>query len=974
MTTLRSTSANPDQTRAIVATDGPVLIIAGPGSGKTFTLVERVIHLITEKGATPESLLVVTFTNKAAQELTTRVSNRLAELHIRFNLNEMYLGTFHSVCLRWLEEYRDYTRLKRNFTMMDQFDQQYFIYQRLREFEAIPGIEHIVGRPDTSAWKKSAALLRWINTVAEEGLDIDTLIEARHEPVRVLGQCAALYHGEIDEANALDFATIQYEALKLLRSHPAALADLRSKLHYLMVDEYQDTNTIQELILTLLSGDQCNLCVVGDDDQGLYRFRGATIRNILEFKDKFHVPDDRQLRLTVNYRSHPDIIGLYNRWMADQDWTADGRTFRYPKTVVPDPDATFPPVPATLRLSASTEDAWHTEVLSFLHALRDHGHLTDWNQVAFLFYSVKSDRAVGLARFLEANGIAVYAPRSKQFFDRQEIRLVIGALIFLFPQFPEVRKWKEGADLDIWDYYDNHCFRTFAEALRQSENADLKRWANYRRSDHYPLAQNADYAFSGLFYELFRFPLFSRFLDESLLAGGVKDSRAMRNLAVFSQLLTKFEHLHHINVLTPEYLERNLRDLFNHFLRFLHDGGIDEYEDETEYAPSGCVSFLTIHQSKGMEFPVVIVDSLDSVPRKQYTVLDEILESGYLSRPPFEPLAQTKYYDFRRLYYTAFSRSQNLLVLTCQENRLQGRRVPSAYFAPHFDALPDWKDPAVRLQDLPLVTVKEVDVKRQYSFTSHISLYENCAEQYRFFKELEFAAVRTGPMLYGTVVHQTIEDIHKAVLRGEAHRLSAEQIGLWFDTNYAYLTKRERVYLMPQQKALALQDVLRYYNRHDGDWSRVKEAEVDVSLVEDEYILSGTVDLIEGQGGTVEIVDFKGERKPDVNSTADWERIDRYRRQLEVYAHIVEQRTGLQVSKTHIYYTREQDGLPTISFDKDSRSIQRTIAAIDGVVQRIESHDFRIPERPARLCKECDMRPYCDAKNWSFRQPDAGNT
>jgi DNA helicase-2/ATP-dependent DNA helicase PcrA len=124
--------ANAQQTEAIEATDGPVLIIAGPGSGKTFTLVERVVNLIMNKGVQPESLFVVTFTEKAARELTTRISNRLAELDIKFNLNEMYLGTFHSVCLRILEDFREFTRLKRGFSLFDQFDQQYFLYQRLK--------------------------------------------------------------------------------------------------------------------------------------------------------------------------------------------------------------------------------------------------------------------------------------------------------------------------------------------------------------------------------------------------------------------------------------------------------------------------------------------------------------------------------------------------------------------------------------------------------------------------------------------------------------------------------------------------------------------------------------------------------------------------------------------------------------------------------------------------------------------------
>ena len=367
-----------------------------------------------------------------------------------------------------------------------------------------------------------------------------------------------------------------------------------------------------------------------------------------------------------------------------------------------------------------------------------------------------------------------------------------------FPSFPQARKWKADAHLDIWDYYDQECFAAFAEALRRPEHAELLRWAQKRAKQHLNLIENTDYAFSGLFFELLRFPLFSRYLDENLLKEGLQQSRAMRNLGLFSQLLNKFEYLHHITVLQDEYLDLNLRQLFNRFLRFLKDGGINEYEDEAEYAPSGYVSFLTIHQAKGLEFPVVLVDSLSAVPRKQYTELDEMLEQGYLVRPPFEPLEQTKNYDFRRLYYTAFSRAQNLLVLTASEKEGQGR-TPSAYFKDYYQRLPSWRDPSLRLTELPLERVKLANLKREYSFTSHITVYENCAEQYRFFRELDFAPVRRNAILFGTLVHQTIEDIHRTVLRGEQHRLSEDQIRAWFDTNYAQITKRERVYLSPSR-------------------------------------------------------------------------------------------------------------------------------------------------------------------------------
>lgn len=962
-----NSSANSDQLQAIQTTEGALLIIAGPGSGKTFTLVERIVYLITHQNVTPESLLVVTFTEKAASELTTRISNRLNQLGIRFNLNEMFLGTFHSICLRWLENYREFTRLKRNFMMMDQFDQQYFLYQRLNDYQAIANLELVIGEKQQKSWDQTATLLRWLNTVSEEGLEAQTLINGSHEAVQVLGQCYQLYQQQLEEENALDFSTIQYEAYKLLINHPQVLTQLQSKINYLMVDEYQDTNTIQEKILTLLAGKNPNLCVVGDDDQGLYRFRGATIRNILEFKNKFPQGQCQQVTLSINYRSHPDIIDFYNRWMNDQDWEVNHKLYRYSKQIKPRLDQ-FSAVPSVIKVSGVNEAHWQEEILDFLHSLKTKGNLSDWNQVAFLFRSVKNEKVVALAQYLEANGISVYSPRSNQFFEREEIKLMLGALIFIFPQFPKIRKWNDEASLEIWDYYDNDCFRLFAEQLKKSENQDLLKWCRSKAKQHLFLTENTNYAFTGLFYELLQFPLFSQYLDEKLLQKkGIIHSRAMRNLALFSQLLGKFEYLNNINVFTPKYLDSYVINLFNQFIRFLQEGGIDEYEDEAEYAPSGCVSFLTIHQSKGLEFPVVIVGSLNAVPRKQYTELNEILEHNYYARPPFEPIEEIKNYDFYRLYYTAYSRAQNLLVLTCVEKQGRGK-TPSKYFSNYYQELLDWKDERIILSQLPLEKVKDVNLKREYSFTSHLTLYENCAEQYRFLKELEFAPIRNSPILFGTLVHQTIEDIHHAVLRGEESTLNEEKISGWFDTNYAYLTKRERVYLAPAAKFSALKQVLNYYRRRHGNWLTIKEAEVDVSLVKDEYILAGSIDLIEGENQTVEIIDFKSEKKLDINNLKDREKLNRYRRQLEVYAHIVEQRTGLKVSKTHLYYTSVDDGNPYISFEVNPASINATIKTFDEVVSRIESKDFRIKERPVKICKDCDLKYYCDVKNWQFRE------
>lgn len=958
---------NKFQQEAIETTEGPVLIIAGPGSGKTFTLVERIVHLIQTQSISPESLFVVTFTEKAARELRTRVSNRLTEVNIKFNLNEMYLGTFHSICLRILEEHREFTRLKRSFNLLDEFDQQYFIYQRINEFRVIDNSDLVLGNHQSGRWAQSEILLKWLNKLSEEALDIETLLLAPDPQIVVLARCFIKYQELLVESNCLDFSGIQYEALLLLKNQQQILKELQNKFSYLMVDEFQDTNTIQERILSLLMNDQQNLCVVGDDDQGLYRFRGATIRNILEFPEQFESGRCKQIRLTTNYRSHPKIIEFYNWWMQGQTWEVGERKFRFNKTIEPEEKA-FPDSATVVRLpspqNTSGIEAWQNEVLAFLNTLKASGKLSDWNQVAFLFRSVRGDRATALARFLEKNNIPVYSPRSDMFFEREEIRLMLGALIFLFPQFPKVRSWTDGVHLPIWDYLDTQCFKPFIDELRKPENRRLLEWIRPIAKSHLALTKNTDYALSGLFYQLLQFPLFSKYLDEEVV-NGVDKGRAAHNLATFSKLLAKFEYLHYVSVLSPEYLDKTIRDFFNQFLRFLVDGGIGEYEDEAEFAPKGCVSFLTIHQSKGLEYPIVICCSLEATPRKQHTDIDELLEDGnYLSKPSFEPLEHTKFFDFRRLFYTAFSRAQNLLVLAAEVKEGRGRS-PSKHFEEYFYGVPSWRDSAFKAENLHFENVKELNLKNEYSFTSHINLYENCAEQYRFFKELEFNPIRAGAQLFGTLVHQTIEDIHKAVLRGEEYVVTPDQIKAWLDVNYIYLSKRERQYLAESSKKAVENHVMRYYEREKNNWDRIKEAEVEISLVKDTYILKGSVDLIRGENETVEIIDFKSEKKPDMDRDKD--RLKQYQNQLEVYAHLVEEKTGQKVSRMHLYYTGEDGGNPYVSFNKDEKSITKTMQRFDDIVTRIENKDYQISSRPPKLCVECDMKSYCDNKNWKFK-------
>lgn len=948
-------NANEEQINAIKHTEGPVLIIAGPGTGKTFTLVKRVVYLISEKGVQPENILIATFTEKAAKELITRISNELLKLEITVNVNDLYIGTLHSICLRLIKENIEFTRLKKNYRLMDDFDQKYLIYGNHRLFDSIENIEMISDNP--KPWERAKDLSYYFNAISEELITAEDLKKDLDPAVQVLAKAYELYQQLLSDENAMDFSSIQVIAYNLLKENEAVRQKVQEQLRYVMIDEYQDTNYVQEQLIFTIAEKHRNICVVGDDDQGLYRFRGATIRNILEFPSKWE--GCAQFHLVENYRSEKDIVNFYNEWMQDtEEGGFEWKNFRYAKTIHPSKEHQVEGVPTVIKVSGNRQlQNWGEHIIDFIEKLKASGTITDYNQIAFLFRSVKNDRVKALADHLEQNGVPVYSPRSDMFFEREEIRLLIGTLLIVFPDFLKSLQTDKYAPREMVKYYTERCLTAFSDYTKAHSDTPLIRWCAQKGIRHSDPNASFDYAFTGLVYEMLQFEPFLSIMQSDI--SGVVDSRAIRNIAEFTKLTTRYEYLHKINVFTATGMAIDVRQFFYRYLRFLYEGGIGEYEDDSEYAPSGCVSFMTIHQSKGMEFPVVVVGSLSSAPQNNFREVIQELEANVYARQPFEPYAFIKFYDFWRLYYTAFSRAQSLLVLTADETGKQkGRSEPSKYFRKYYDALPNYWDPNIDYGKIKCEPVKDVNIKQSYSFTSHIAVYENCSLQYKFFKDLGFIPVREGATMFGSLVHATIEDIHKAAMRGEAATITRENVGAWFAENYETISKREHIYLSQNVQDAALRQVMRYVDRQGGHWERIKDAEVEVSHVEPDFILSGKVDLVEGDDGSLDIVDFKAEKKPDM--VRDRERIQRYKRQLQIYAYIIGQKTGKPVSRLRLYYTGDQtDGVPEIVFQNEPAKVQETIDKFTEVVHKIQCRDYSSRSTSQILCNNCDLRHFC---------------
>ncbi|MHB8836821.1 MAG: UvrD-helicase domain-containing protein [Candidatus Methylomirabilia bacterium] len=307
-----------DAQKAVVGHgDGPLLVIAGPGSGKTYSLVLRALNLLLLGKAEPRELVICTFTEKAAFGLRDRISSAAARLGYGGDLSELRVSTIHGLCNRLLQAHRHRTPLGNNYETLDELTQLLFIFENFEELVPPQTDGRYLGRWQTK-WNTIEGLSGYFNKITEELVDPERLAGSSTPFLHALGTSYLAYRQRLMARNRLDFAH-QQKFLHDLLHDPVVGPAVIGKVRYLLVDEYQDTNYIQEQILLKLSEGSGNICVVGDEDQSLYRFRGATVRNILEFAQR--LPGCSTVSLTTNYRSHRTIVEKYARWMASADWS-----------------------------------------------------------------------------------------------------------------------------------------------------------------------------------------------------------------------------------------------------------------------------------------------------------------------------------------------------------------------------------------------------------------------------------------------------------------------------------------------------------------------------------------------------------------------------------------------------------------------------------------------------------------------------
>lgn len=627
---------NKEQQQVIDTIDGPVLVVAGAGTGKTATIVKRIEHIIVDGYALPWQVLAITFTNKAAGELKERLINTVGD-----EASEIWAHTFHSMCGRMLRRFADRLGYTQHFTIYDTDDQK----RVMKRVQKQLGIE--------DKFLSHKTILGEISRAKDSLMDAREYKNTNSNDFRKakIAECYREYQAELMRSDAMDFDDMIFNTVKLLRENDDVLELYQNQFKYVIVDEYQDTSYAQYVLTYLLAGGYKNICVVGDDDQSIYRFRGATIENIMRFKERYEDEGVKviQLELAENYRSMQNILDAANGVIKNnQTRLADKRLRSYAGK---DGDK-------VVLYTANNEMEEAQFIIDQINENVKNG--MSYKDHAVLYRMNAQSRNIEI--MMAKSGISYKIIGGNRFFDRKEIKDIISYFAVINNPTDSVRLQriinvpKRGIGDTMFNYVLEIASLNKMSAFEVCEHAD--EFAKTSRSagklkqfcdmiNHFRTCLNEGMSINDLLQEILKETDYFEYLMED---DPTKAEDRKNNVQELSSMLIKYEE---------DDEDFNLND-------FLEDvalvSDIDSYN-----ADDDCVVLMTLHAAKGLEFPVVFIPGLEEgiFPGNQSLYSDEDLE------------------EERRLAYVGITRARkNLYLVHARQRMLFGqtnRNMPSRF-------------------------------------------------------------------------------------------------------------------------------------------------------------------------------------------------------------------------------------------------------------------------------------------------------
>ena len=606
---------NDKQKEAVLATDGPCLVIAGAGSGKTKVLTHKIAYLMSEKNIKPWNILAITFTNKAANEMKERVEKLVGEA-----AKDMWIGTFHSICVRILRKYIDRLGFDHSFLIFDTSDQRTLIKECMKTL------------------KIDDKMFTDRSVIAEISNGKNEMLEPRAYQTKysgdyrkeIIGRIYELYQQRLKENNAIDFDDIINFTIKILTQNEDALEYYTNKFQYVLVDEYQDTNKAQFTLVTILASKYGNITVVGDNDQGIYSFRGADITNILNFEKDF--PGTKIVKLEQNYRCTGNILKAANAVIKHNE-------NKYEKKLwTENEEGTLPEIH-----KADDEYDEGRYIVEQINHLKTEEYFK-YSDFTILYRMNSQSRAI--EEILRREGIPYKIVGGLKFYERKEIKDIISYLRLIY-NFSDNISLKR-----IINEPKRGIGKTSIDNIAEiSEKTGLSMFDIIKHADEYGL--NRVKANAQEFIETIEYLRghidelsISELIKETLNKTGYVKALEQENT---TEAESRIENLEEFLTVAIEFEEEEAENTLADFLEGITlSSDIDGMEDTED-----SVTLMTLHSAKGLEFPVVFLVGM---------------EEGIF--PGNKSIGEPKELEEeRRLFYVGITRAKQYLYLTCSKKR-----------------------------------------------------------------------------------------------------------------------------------------------------------------------------------------------------------------------------------------------------------------------------------------------------------------
>ncbi len=1032
---------NPEQMKAVMHKDGPLLIIAGAGTGKTTVITQRIAYLIEQGKAKSDEILALTFTEKAAGEMEERVDRLLPMGYL-----DLWISTFHSfgeriiqahgldiglsTAPKLLNEFEQWALIKNNF---DNFDLDYYRplgnptkfinallkhFSRLKDEDISPEEylkyaeelrENLDGmlsgskgkalcHSDSEKRKKNPVDIPRYPSPRRSGTQDDSVIdkEIAEQEVNRINEVANAYHTYhqlLLDNEAMDFGDLINYCLKIFRERPAILDKYRKQFKYILLDEFQDTNWAQYELIKLLAAPKNNLVVVGDDDQSVYKFRGASVSNILQFKKDFK--KSKETILINNYRNKQNILDLaYDFIQLNNPNRLEYQLNREQRTGNKEQGTKNREQKNNLILSKKLiaqnkgkgvielieGSDWQDEIKKVIEKIADirilnkEKNKANWSDFGILVRANESAKEI--CSFLEVSGLPYQYLASRGLYAKKVIMDVV-AYLKLLDNYHESAAVYRILNLPIFNF-------TYRELVNFNYFAKKKCWSLFEVLKSFPnvkpeLKKKIDLVLGlvdkhtalarqkNVVEIIVAFVNDSGYLKYLMNAKGQKAQESINLLNQFLNRVKKFE---------TGSDDKSVKAFLNEFNMELEAGDQGTLPIDTDTGPDA-IRVMTVHAAKGLEFKYVFLLGLvdkrfPSIERKEPILIPDALVKEEL------PEGDIHLEEERRLFYVAITRAKEELYFSWASDYGGVRK----------------KKPSKFLVESKLISTEDVSKKSQVkkgseliakneparessesgirvpSYFSHTQLtaYKNCPYQYYFAHILKVPTRGKYVFSFGQAMHLSMQKLFELIKEREGFgqgdlfgkkkdkkaKITLEEVleiyeNSWIDDWYDDKASKEKY----QKKGKEI--IKGYYEKYNDNWPKAMSLEQGVNLKIQGYRIFGKIDRIDdcGKDG-IQIVDYKTgkPKKQDKINIDDKE-------QLLIYQLAAQQAMNKKIHNMQFYYLNDNSEVNFVGTDKELRNMEeKIIERIHGIEESARTGKF-IP-KPSMLCKYCDFKDICE--------------